>query len=233
MGSECSTRIAIIVAGGSGNRFGAKKQFIEVNGKPLYCYSIEAFKGIADRIILVVPEEDIDTVEPYGAELAAGGSERYESVYNALRLCANDGKKSCPGGAQKCSAEKTLIAIHDAARPAVSKEIIEQCYRDAEEYGAAVPVIPVTDTIRTVEGELIDRSTLRAMQTPQTFKGELILPAYEKLMALPQEARKAMHITDDVQVVDVMMGHKTHYSKGSVRNAKVTTTEDIAKITMS
>lgn len=214
MGSECRTRIAIIVAAGSGTRFGAKKQFLEVNGKPLYYYSVKAFLPLVDRVILVVPKEDIDIIEPYGAELASGGENRYDSVYSGLKLCSKD----------------SLIAVHDAARPGITKEVINVTFDTANEYGGSVPVIPVTDTIRTTNGELLDRSKLRAMQTPQTFKGEILIEAYEKLMKLTENERKELHITDDVQVAELMKGLKSRFCEGSDKNFKVTTREDMEKL---
>ena len=214
MGSERSTGIAIIVAGGSGKRFGSKKQYADIDGYPMYYYSIKAFSPVADRIILVVPKEDVDIVESYGVEVVAGGEERYNSVYNGLLACID-------------APEDAIIMIHDAARPGITTKLIRQLMKETEEYDAVVPTIPIADTVRTVDGELLDRSKIRGMQTPQCFKHSIIKQAYDKLMSLPQEARDKLKITDDVQVVDVMMGIKSHQSEGDIRNRKITTKEDM------
>lgn len=216
MGSERSTGIAIIAAAGHGRRFGGKKQFLNIHEKPVYSYSIEAFKPYAEDILLVVPAEDADSTEPYGAITFAGGEKRYDSIYEAIKLI--DREIHPPKDA--------IIMIHDGARPMIDAKTIERVFADAVAEGAAVATVPVTDTIRTMDGELIDRSKLRAMQTPQAFKWYIIKSAYDKFMALPKEAREALHITDDVQIVDQMLGIRSIMSEGSPKNIKITTPED-------
>ena len=217
MESERRTGIAIIAAAGHGTRFGAKKQFLEVGEKPVYAYSIDAFKPFADHILLVVPPEDAQTTDPYGATVVSGGAKRYDSIYEAIKVIDRDVKPS----------KNDIIMIHDGARPMIDSDTISRVISDTEENTAAVASIPVTDTIRTVDGELIDRSKLRAMQTPQAFKWYIIKAAYDKFMTLPKEARDAMHITDDVQVVDQMLGIRSHMSEGNPGNIKITTPEDM------
>lgn len=217
MGSERSTRIAIIAAAGHGRRFGGKKQFLQMEEKPVYYHSIEAFKPYAEHIVLIVPAEDADTVEPYGAAVVAGGERRYDSIYEAIKTIDRDIHPS----------KDTIIMIHDGARPMVAPDTIEHVLADTEEAGAAVATTPVTDTIRTIDGELVDRSKLRAMQTPQAFKWYIIKSAYDKFMALPKEARDAMHVTDDVQIVSQMLGISSKMSEGSPKNMKITTPVDI------
>jgi len=217
--------IAVIVAAGSGTRFGAKKQFIEVAGKPLYYYSIKAFKPYADRIVLVVPEEDVEVVEPYGATVIVGGKNRYDSVYNAI--------KAIDTMYGPMAENDTIVMIHDGARPCITGEVIERVIADTKQYEAAVATVPVTDTIRTIEGELIDRSKLRAMQTPQAFKYGLLKNAFDKLMALPMETIDSLHITDDVQVVYQMSGINAHMTEGDPNNIKVTTAKDVDFLRLS
>ncbi|MDO4939118.1 MAG: IspD/TarI family cytidylyltransferase [Lachnospiraceae bacterium] len=217
MGSQCGTGITIIAAAGHGRRFGGKKQFLHIEDKPVYYYSIEAFRKYSESILLVVPEEDADTVEAYGTTVIAGGEKRYDSIYEAIRIIDREIHP----------AEDTVVLIHDGARPMIDSETIEKVFTDAQKNGAAVATIPVTDTIRTVDGELIDRSRLRAMQTPQAFKWGIIREAYSKFMALPKEARDALHITDDVQIVDQMTGIRSRMSEGNPRNIKITTPVDI------
>ena len=217
MESERRTGIAIIAAAGHGTRFGAKKQFLEIKGKPVYAYSIEAFRSFTDHILLVVPPEDAQTIEPYGAIVVPGGAKRYDSIYEAIKVIDRDIKPS----------KNDIIMIHDGARPMIDSDTISRVIADTEEYNAAVASIPVTDTIRTVDGELIDRSRLRAMQTPQAFKWYIIKAAYDKFMSLPKEAREAMHVTDDVQVVDQMLGIRSKMSEGNPQNIKITTPKDV------
>ena len=222
MGSECSTGIAIIAAAGHGRRFGAKKQFLEIDGKPVYYYSIEAFRSFAEHIFLVVPEEDADTVEAYGSIVIPGGEKRYDSIYEAIKIIDRDIHPD----------KDTIVMIHDGARPVIDASTIKAVIDDTKTEGAAVATIPVTDTIRTIEGELIDRSRLRAMQTPQAFKWYIIKPAYDKFMALPREARNSMHVTDDVQVVEQMLGIRSRMSEGNPKNIKITTPEDVELVSL-
>lgn len=217
MGSQCSTGITIIAAAGHGRRFGGKKQFLQLEGRPVYYYSINAFKPYSEEIFLVVPQEDVSSVEAYGTTVVGGGERRYDSIYEAIKVIDRN-----------IHPEKdTIIMIHDGARPMIDAETIERVIEDTEENGAAVATIPVTDTIRTLDGELVDRNNLRAMQTPQAFKWGIIKEAYDKFMALPKEARDILHITDDVQIVNQMLGIRSIMSEGNPKNIKITTPVDI------
>jgi len=226
--------LAIIVAAGSGTRFGAKKQFLEVDGKPLYYYSIKAFKPYAEGIFLVVPKEDRTSVDPYGAMLVAGGKQRYNSVYNAIKaINAIKTVKAMENMTDVHVTNDTIVMIHDGARPCITSDVIERVMKDAEQYGAAVATVPVTDTIRTIDGDLMDRNKLRAMQTPQAFKYGILKESFDKLMSLPEEAIDNLHITDDVQVVSQMSGINAHMSEGNPLNIKVTTPGDIQNLHIS
>jgi len=217
--------IAIIVAGGSGSRFGAKKQFLEINGKPLYYYSIRAFSRIADHIILVVPEEDVGKVEPYGATVISGGKNRYDSVYCGIKKLEDLNGYELD--------ESDIVMIHDGARPMVTEEVIERVLEDSKHHTAAVATIPVVDTIRSIDGRLLDRSKLRAMQTPQSFRLGIIKLAYGMFMSLSPEEREKMKITDDVQVLRETLGMNSHLSEGDPRNIKVTTPSDVENLHIS
>ncbi len=217
MGSQCSTGITIIAAAGHGRRFGGKKQFLQLEERPVYYYSINAFKPYSEEILLVVPQEDATSVETYGTTVVGGGERRYDSIYEAIKVID-----------RHIHPEKdTIVMIHDGARPMIDAETIERVIEDTKENGAAVATIPVTDTIRTLEGELVDRNNLRAMQTPQAFKWGIIKEAYDKFMALPKEARDILHITDDVQIVNQMLGIRSKMSEGNPKNIKITTPVDI------
>ena len=116
MGSQCSTGITIIAAAGHGRRFGGKKQFLQLEGRPVYYYSINAFKPYSEEIFLVVPQEDVSSVEAYGTTVVGGGERRYDSIYEAIKVIDRN-----------IHPEKdTIIMIHDGARPMIDAETIER-----------------------------------------------------------------------------------------------------------
>lgn len=207
----------IIVAGGSGIRLKSNipKQFIEVNNKPIFIYSIEKFKLYNPdiRIIVVLLQELTDKwpfyVERYGiledVEITAGGTTRFHSVYNGLQKLGDTG----------------LVAIHDAARPLLSLETIKNSFEMAFKYGNAVPSIPINDSLRKIENSInypINRDKIRVIQTPQCFKIELIKKAYNQLY---KES-----FTDDASVVETL-GVKINLFDGNVENIKITTEADL------
>jgi 2-C-methyl-D-erythritol 4-phosphate cytidylyltransferase len=118
-------------------------------------------------------------------------------------------------------AEESLVAIHDGVRPLVSQRIIIDSYRLAEQYGSAVPVMPLNETLREIRdgsSRLVDRSCLFSVQTPQTFRAGLIKEAY--LQEFRQE------FTDDGAVLEAA-GHKVHFFPGDPRNIKITWQQDL------
>lgn len=170
----------IVLAAGSGSRMKSKtkKQFMEIKGKPVIWYSLFEFeKSRVDEIILVTGKEDIDyckkeIVEKYNLKkiknVVAGGSERYESVYNGLKEVTGN-----------------IVLIHDGARPLINNEIIERSIEGTIKSDACVVGVPVKDTIKRAnkEGYIIDtpnRSELWITQTPQSFKTDLVKMAYKK-----------------------------------------------------
>lgn len=211
---ECST---IIVAGGSGKRMGGPipKQFLLLKGKPLLCWTIEAFHRYdpALPIILVLPEQQITVWKtlcighhfhlPH--TIVAGGAERFHSVRNGLAQVEHDG----------------LVAVHDGVRPLVSEALIDRCFRAAEAHGAAIPVVPIASSVREVVGDAshpLDRSKLRAVQTPQCFRVDVLRKAFD----LPYDPA----FTDEATLVE-RIGAKVHLVDGEERNIKVTTKEDL------
>lgn len=176
-------KYAIIVAGGEGTRIGGDlpKQFREVAGKPMLWWSIKRFHeedpstnirlvlhpGFFDdwkKMFYDLPEEDRII-----HEVVAGGKSRTESVKNGLNGIL--------------LREDSLVAIHDAARPLVTVDLIRRGWKAAEEAGGAVPVVPVTDSLRKKSGEgskAIDRSGFVAVQTPQVFRTSLLVKAYSE-----------------------------------------------------
>ena len=212
-----SKNAVIIVAGGKGTRFKSSipKQFLEIGGKPVLMHTIEKFK-IFDRdikIILVLPENQID----YWKELCEhknfsiqhtivkGGKERFFSVKNGFQSIDNE----------------QLIAVHDGVRPLVSVETIERGFETAEKYGTAVPVVPVTSSIRMIENGKnyhIDRANLRIVQTPQIFNSEILKKSYTQ--------NYTQFFTDDASVVE-KAGYKIHLFDGNVENIKITNRFDL------
>ena len=218
---------AIVLAAGSGSRMKSKtkKQFMEIKGKPVIWYSLFEFeKSREDEIILVTGKEDIDyckkeIVEKYNLKkiknVVAGGSERYESVYNGLKEVTGN-----------------IVLIHDGARPLINNEIIERSIEGTIKSDACVVGVPVKDTIKRAdkEGYIIDtpnRSELWITQTPQSFKTDLVKMAYKKMKEELEKGNTTLNITDDAMVVEEFTTNQVRFVQGDYKNIKVTTPEDI------
>jgi len=213
---------AIIVAAGSGTRFGAEKpkQFLEILGKPLIVHTLERFESCptVDEIVLVLPAVEIEnfqkTVEKYNlkklSKTVAGGKSRAESVFNGLNSI--DSKRT------------KIVAVHDGARPLISTEEITNTIEKAKETGAACLTANVTDTIKEVrDGKIIgtiNRKQLRRALTPQAFRYEILKHAFE--MADLSEA-----VTDECFLVE-KLGYEISVVEGSAQNIKITTQKDFA-----
>ncbi|MES2107484.1 MAG: 2-C-methyl-D-erythritol 4-phosphate cytidylyltransferase [Bacteroidota bacterium] len=216
-----SKKYAIIVGGGSGTRMqsAVPKQFLQLCGRPVLMYTIEAFYTSAARpeIILVLPsachaywqqlsgEHNFDV--PH--QLVAGGETRFHSVKNGLDLVEDN--------------IDALIAVHDAVRPLTGKHIIENSYQIAAEKGNAVTAVKSRDSVRLMLEAGNTKSLLRddvyLVQTPQTFQSAQIKKAYEQ----PYSAK----FTDDASVAEEI-GIKINLAEGDYRNMKITFPEDIA-----
>ena len=218
---------AIVLAAGSGSRMKSKtkKQFMEIKGKPVIWYSLFEFeKSRVDEIILVTGKEDIEKkkkeiVEKYNLKkiknVVAGGSERYESVYNGLKEVTGN-----------------IVLIHDGARPLINNEIIERSIEGTIKSDACVVGVPVKDTIKRAnkEGYIIDtpnRSELWITQTPQSFKTDLVKMAYKKMKEELEKGNTTLNITDDAMVVEEFTTNQVRFVQGDYKNIKVTTPEDI------
>lgn len=218
---------AIVLAAGSGSRMKSKtkKQFMEIKGKPVIWYSLFEFeKSRVDEIILVTGKEDIDyckkeIVEKYNLKkiknVVAGGSERYESIYNGLKEVTGN-----------------IVLIHDGARPLINNEIIERSIEGTIKSDACVVGVPVKDTIKRAnkEGYIIDtpnRSELWITQTPQSFKTDLVKMAYKKMKEELEKGNTTLNITDDAMVVEEFTTNQVRFVQGDYKNIKVTTPEDI------
>ena len=210
-------RSTIIVAGGSGKRMASPvpKQFMLVKGKPFLCHVISAFHlyDPAMQIIVVLPKEQIDSWRvlcighgfTIDHTVVAGGEERFHSVREGLKEVAHDG----------------LVAVHDGVRPLVSLGLIERCFAAAELHDAAIPVVPVSSSMRELTDEgsrALDRSRLRIVQTPQCFQVELLRKAFK----LPYDPA----FTDEATLVE-RMGNLVRLVEGDERNIKVTTPDDL------
>lgn len=211
---------AVIVAAGSGTRFGSKipKQFLEIGGKPLLIHTLEKFENCAaiNEIILILSADEITNFRSTlkksnlkkSVRVIAGGTTRAESVRNGLNAI----------DAKKCE----VVVVHDGARPLVSIEEITQTIEKAEKIGAACLVAKVTDTIKEVrEGKIvgtIDRENLRRALTPQAFRFEILRKAFAS-ENFDSEA------TDECFLVE-KLGCEIAFVDGSARNIKITTRED-------
>lgn len=209
-------KTALIVAGGSGTRMESNlpKQFLLLAGKPILMHTIEAFynSGV-NHIILVIPHSQIEfwnqlcqthqfTIQH---QIVVGGASRFESVQNGLQHCNND----------------DLVAIHDGVRPFISKDIIIQSFETAAEKGNAVAAVRLKDSIRKVEllsNKNVNRDNYYLIQTPQTFKVQLIKEAYA--------AQDHINFTDDASVLE-SNGHAINLIAGDYKNIKITTPEDL------
>lgn len=210
-------KYAVIVAGGSGSRMGTSrpKQFLLLNGRPVLWHTIEAFLSSYNdmQIVLVLPagfleegKEIVDTTSfPSRTKIVAGGETRFHSVKNGL----------------KHAEDHSIIFVHDAVRCLVTPALIRNCYEQALQKGCAIPAIAVTDSIRMIAGgktRIIDRNALRAVQTPQTFKAEIILPAFQ------QEYDPLF--TDEASVVEAA-GTDIFLVEGEKENIKITLPADM------
>ena len=225
---------AIIVAGGKGLRMGGDlpKQFLPIGGRPVLMHTLEAFEhalpGIGLILVLPASQQDFwrdlcrqhDFTLPHS--IATGGATRFHSVLNGLRSLT--------------PVREALVAVHDGVRPFVSAEVIRNTFAAAREHGAALPVIPVVETLRELtttvsasDGSVTvpegytssitrDRSRFRLVQTPQVFRLDLLLRAYE------QPYRETF--TDDASVVEAI-GHPIHLVDGNRENIKITTPFDL------
>ncbi|MDE5937551.1 MAG: 2-C-methyl-D-erythritol 4-phosphate cytidylyltransferase [Lachnospiraceae bacterium] len=234
---------AIVLAAGRGSRMGSgvAKQYMLLRGRPLIWYALHAVEesSVIDDCILVTGAEDISFVKEeivarYGFHkvkaVVAGGKERYDSVYNALRVLA-DGETGQRD--TRPDIKDGYIFIQDGARPFLTEEILKRCYEAVERDHACVAGMPVKDTIKIVDEtgcakQTPDRNFMWQVQTPQVFDAPLILSAYERLMQEKGRLlREGISITDDAMVVETFTDCKVRLVEGGYENMKVTTPEDM------
>lgn len=196
----------MVVAGGRGSRFGAAKQFADLVGRPVLAWALASARRACRGVVVVIPEAAAVPIRWEADSVVVGGSSRSASVRAGL-------------AAVPASAE--IIAVHDAARPLVADAI----WRDvlaavAAGADAAIPVVPVTDTVKEVasDGSLLtlDRSRLVAVQTPQAFRAAILRQAH----AAGTDA------TDDAALVEAL-GGRVERVAGERRNLKITSPDDL------
>lgn len=212
--------LAVLVAAGRGERMGGTrpKAFMAVGGEPMLLRAARTFDAapVVDGIVAVVPEEERHAAGemlkalPKLTAVVAGGARRQDSVLEGL--------KPAPAGFDG------VVLVHDAARVFVTVAVIEAVAAAARRSGAAVPVVPVTDTIKRVhEGavvETVDRSELAAAQTPQGFRLSVLVRAYE------QAFREQITVTDEAMAVE-RLGLTVVTVNGAATNRKLTTPDDL------
>ena len=190
------------------------KQFIELNGKPILMHTLEAMQAFDAemQLILVLPESQMDFWESLCGKhnwaiphlLANGGKTRFLSVQNGLEL-----------------AEGELVGVHDGVRPFVSNVVMESCFQAAENRGAAVPVVPIVQSLRKVnasENKAVNRDEFKAVQTPQCFQTSVLKSAFENA--------DGVDFSDDASVVEGN-GGQIQLVEGSSENIKITTPFDL------
>ena len=191
------------------------KQFLELLGLPILMHTMKKFQQTIPEgeIILALPEKEQSTWQclcekhqfNVQHQVVNGGENRFYSVQNAL---------------QKVS-KRSIVSIHDGVRPLVSENVIQECMQSAEKFGAAIPTLPIQDSVRKIsfnKNQSVDRNQFVLIQTPQCFQSEIILKAYQE--------KYHTSFTDDASVVE-QHGHNIYLVKGNKENIKITTPEDL------
>jgi len=211
-------KIAIVVAGGTGQRMGSvvPKQFLEIEHKSILTHTIDQFvAAFSDiEIVVVLPEaylkqgEEVLSKSKYKNTISyvAGGDTRFQSVKNGLS------KITAP----------SIVFVHDAVRCLLTPALIQRAYQQALEKGSAIPAVTATDTVRLMQGEkhqLLDRENIMLIQTPQTFRSDILLKAFEQ--------KYQASFTDEANVVEAS-GVPVYLVDGEYENIKITRPLDLA-----
>lgn len=210
---------AIIPGAGSGKRYGnVSKAFLSLRGRPVISWIFDILEGM-EEISEVIPvfrdidmERGLKLIEDRGykkiKKVAPGGRERQDSVFHALNLIT----------------EADAVIIHDAARPNAQPELFKNVLKELKECDGVITAIPVTDTVKEVEKDIVvrtlDRTRLRLVQTPQAFKFSILKEAYKKAI------KEGLYFTDDASLVEHYNG-KIKVVMGSYSNIKITVPEDL------
>ena len=211
---------AIIPAAGRGKRIGASipKQFLEIQGRPLLHHTLTVFASckLIDYVVLVMPRADVDEVEEdwinkykIVQEVVVGGEQRQDSVYNGFN-----------------SLEKgtDIVVVHDGVRPFTTPQMITATVEAAQQHGAAITAIPVSDTVKqAADGfvkQTVSRDGLWRVQTPQAFQHGLLQQAFKKAQ------KDSYYGTDEGSLVEYL-GERVKIVPGSELNIKITRKEDL------
>lgn len=208
----------IIPAAGQGKRMGTKinKLFLEINGETIIRQTVAVFQEIdsCEQIFIAAHPDEVELMEEHlkdfskVAGIIPGGQERQHSINEVLKVLI----------------DTEVVMVHDGARPFITQEKIDQLYQDALTKDAVILAVQAKDTIKQVINGVVehtyDRSTMWQVQTPQAFKRDIILKAYEQA-----EAQNYLG-TDDASLVE-RAGYKVHISNGDYDNIKITTHEDL------
>jgi 2-C-methyl-D-erythritol 4-phosphate cytidylyltransferase len=207
---------AIVLAAGRGTRLGAPKAYLPLHGKPIVLYSLETLSrcaSISELIVVIHPDDAERAHRIFRAfdtpvRVVFGGAQRQDSSRAGVRAASGD-----------------FVLVHDAARPLVSLELIERVIAVMERDGAAVPVIPIADSVKRVHGDSIiadvDRAELFCAQTPQGFEKKLLLEALERACA------ENRYFTDESSAALAMEGVRATIVPGEEQNIKITTKTDL------
>lgn len=220
--------IAVIIAGGVGIRTGESipKQFINVLDKPIIVYTLEKFQFSSriDAIEVVCLKGWEEVLKAYAVQygiaklqwIVPGGKSSQESIHKGLNYLENI-----------CS-PKDIVIIHDGIRPMVEENIINSCLDTCEQYGNGITALPVFEQIFKVYDEkstkeFIPREELRILQTPQAYRFETINEAYKRGLY----ENKGMQASAYANTLMTELGAPLYFSKGSTKNIKITTKDDI------
>jgi 2-C-methyl-D-erythritol 4-phosphate cytidylyltransferase len=211
----------ILPAAGASQRFGGKekKPFAAIDGRAVWLRTAELFvtRDEVIQTLLILAPNDIENFRTkfmaniafMNIKLVEGGAERCDSVANALAEVSDDAE---------------FVAIHDAVRCCATAELIDAVFAAAVVHGAAIPALPVTDTLKQVAGQKVQatapRANLWSAQTPQVFRKEIITEAYARRKTVPSP------VTDDAQLVEAL-GLPIHVVDGDPTNIKITTRRDL------
>ncbi|HET7615997.1 MAG TPA: 2-C-methyl-D-erythritol 4-phosphate cytidylyltransferase [Bacillales bacterium] len=210
----------VIPAAGEGKRMnaGKNKLLLELHGKPLIAHTVDVFQSDpeCEAIIVAVQPSEKEHMEKLFVRngqskvkrIVSGGAERQDSVFAGLKACGKEG----------------VVLIHDGARPFVTRSIIRRLTAEAETKGAAIPAVPIKDTVKKVTdgyvAETLERSSLWAVQTPQAFRLSLVLSAHK------MAAKMGKAGTDDASLVE-WDGHPVSIISSEYDNMKITTPDDL------
>ena len=200
-------KACIVLAAGEGKRLGLRKQFIEIQGKPLFMYSVEKALKLFDEVILVLPRDALTRISvPEGVKKVEGGRERQDSVLNGI-----------------LETEAEVVVIHDSARPLATEEMFREV-SSLGEYDGKIVAVPSRDTLKEVSHDTvlktIDRSHIWLAQTPQAFRRKVLLECHFRAR------NEGFYGTDDASLLE-RYGYKIGVVMGSYWNVKVTYREDL------